>query len=247
MVKNYKEKGDSFEIIIEKIYRLLSENERINANIARNVHLIGEDGTDNEFDVLYEYEHFGINYRVAVECKNWKNPIDVSRLRDFSYKLKHVGNINGIFISAESEYQDGGKKVAAWQGINLIKYEDFNRFISGQNEEYLLPDYKTIGDPFWMIMNKRGKNILESNMCMNCIYIFESKYFAHDFHEKYLKMNDDYKVVGVSQKHLREINCFLQENKARVKMFNAFERGKDEEKFRFWDLSKEDLVSYLRQ
>lgn len=70
-----------------------------------------------------------------------------------------MGNINGIFISAESEFQDGGKKVAIWQGINLLKYNEFNHFISGQNEDYLLPDYNTIGDPFWMIMKGTSKNV----------------------------------------------------------------------------------------
>lgn len=47
---------------------------------------------------------------MAIECKNWKNPINVGELRNFSYKLEHIGNINGIFISAESEFQDGAKK-----------------------------------------------------------------------------------------------------------------------------------------
>lgn len=246
MGKNSKEKGDKFEIIVEKIYKLISENERIETKVARDVHLVGDDGTDNQFDIVYEYEHFGINYRVAIECKNWKNPINVISLRDFSYKLDRVGNINGIFISAESEFQNGGKKVAVWQGINLIKYDDLNRFISGQNEDYLLPDYMTIGDPFWMIMNKNGKNILEKNLHLNCIYIFESRYFANDFYEKCLERNDKFKVVGVSQKHLREIRSLLQENKLEVKMYNAFARGYDEQNFHFWDLNEEDLSAYLR-
>lgn len=70
MKKSTKDKGDEFEIIIENLYKLISENERINAKIERDVHLIGDDGTDNQFDIIYEYEHFGTNYRVAIECKN---------------------------------------------------------------------------------------------------------------------------------------------------------------------------------
>lgn len=241
-----KEKGDKFEIVIEKLYNLISENERIEANVSRDVHLIGDDGTDNQFDIVYEYEHFGINYRVAIECKNWKNPINVINLRDFSYKLDRVGNINGIFISAESSFQDGGKKVAAWQGINLFKYDDFNRFISGQNEDYLLPDYTTIGDPFWMIMNRDGKNTLEKNSYLNCVYIFESRFFANDFYEKCLEKDDKFKVVGVSQKHLRELRFLVQKNRVKVKMFNAFAREYDEVNFHFWNLNEDDLEAYLR-
>lgn len=245
MSKSPQEKGSEFEKIIEKLYNLISENERIDAKVERSVHLIGDDGSDNQFDVIYEYEHFGVNYRVAIECKNWKNPITVSSLRDFEYKLKNVGNLNGIFISAESDFQDGSRKVSAYNGIQLIKYNEFNKFVSGQNEDYLFPDYKTIGDPFWMIMSKEGKNKLEQNLYLGCIYLFESKYFASDF-KKILRNNDKYRVVGVSQKHLKEIISLVKHNKLKVKMYNASAKKYDEQNFHFWDLSEEDLMEYMR-
>ena len=67
--------------------------------------------------------------------------------------MEHIGNINGIFISAESEFQDGAKKVSSYNGIRLIKYDELYKFINGEKGKYLVPDYKTIGDPFWMFMN----------------------------------------------------------------------------------------------
>ena len=118
-----KEKGEKFESIVEKIYIQIANNERIKAKVEKHVPIIGDDGASHEIDILYSYEHFGVNYKVAIECKNWKNPINVGELRNFSYKLEHIGNINGIFISAESEFQDGAKKVSSYNGIRLIKYE----------------------------------------------------------------------------------------------------------------------------
>ena len=106
-----KGKGAQFESIVEKIYTQFANNERIKVKVERNVPIIGNDGASHEIDILCSYEHFGLNFRVAIECKNWKNPINVSELRNFSYKLEHIGNINGIFVSAESEFQDGAKKV----------------------------------------------------------------------------------------------------------------------------------------
>lgn len=64
----------------------------------------------HEIDILYSYEHFGVNYKVAIECKNWKNPINVGELRNFSYKLEHIGNINGIFISQKVSFRMEQKK-----------------------------------------------------------------------------------------------------------------------------------------
>ncbi len=75
--------------------------------------------------------------------------------------MEHIGNINGIFISAESEFQDGAKKVSSYNGIRLIKYDELYKFINGEKGKYLVPDYKTIGDPFWMFMNLNGKNSIE--------------------------------------------------------------------------------------
>lgn len=111
MNKASKEKGEKFEDIVEKICILIAHNERIKAKVEKRVPIIGDDGASHEVDILYSYEHFGVNYKVAIECKNWKNPINVGELRNFSYKLEHIGNINGIFISAESEFQDGAKNI----------------------------------------------------------------------------------------------------------------------------------------
>ena len=86
-------KGDDFEKVVENIYLLLSKKERINAEIRTKVKMVGDDGATHEIDVLYSFEHFGIFYQVGIECKNWRKKINVSELRNFDYKLKHIGGI----------------------------------------------------------------------------------------------------------------------------------------------------------
>ena len=63
-------KGREFEITIQKIYKMIAKNERINASVTRDVKLKGRNGLDEQFDVVYEYEYFGNRYRVAIECVN---------------------------------------------------------------------------------------------------------------------------------------------------------------------------------
>ena len=116
-------KGDDFEKVVENIYLLLSKKERINAKIQTKVKMVGDDGATHEIDVLYSFEHFGVYYQVAIECKNWKNRITIGELRNFDYKLNHIGGINGIFISAESEFQDGARKVAEYKILELALYK----------------------------------------------------------------------------------------------------------------------------
>ncbi|WP_164543989.1 restriction endonuclease [Jeotgalibaca ciconiae] len=240
-------KGEKFESIVEKIYIQIANNERIKAKVEKRVPMLGADGASHEIDVLYSFEHFGVKYRVAVECKNWKNPINVSQLRDFSYKLEKIGNINGIFISAESKFQDGAQKVSTYNGIKLIKYDEFDRFINGQNDQYLVPDYKTIGDPFWMFMNSTGKNSIEQNVFLEeGILLFENKYFAEQFQKLCLLNYGDIKLVGVSQSHLNEIKSLKNKNKVSVKLFNQFTSDLYKTPYHFWDLDASDIEMYIR-
>lgn len=248
MNNELKGKGEKFEDIVENIYVQIANNERIKAKVEKRVPIIGSDGASHEIDILYSYEHFGVNYKVAIECKNWKNSINVSELRNFSYKLKSIGNINGIFISAESEFQDGAKKVSSYNGIRLIKYDEVLKFINEENNAYFVPDYNTIGDPFWMFMNLKGKNSIEQNLFLEeGILLFENKYFAKQFQRLYLASCDNnIKLVGVSQLHLKELIILKDKFNVSVKLFNQFTSDLNNRPYHFWDLEIADIEMYLR-
>jgi hypothetical protein len=162
--------------------------------------------------------------------------------------LEHIGNINGIFISAESEFQDGVKKVSSYNGIRLIKYDELYKFINGEKGKYLVPDYKTIGDPFWMFMNLNGKNSIEQNLFLKeGILLFESKYFAEQFQNLYLlNCDNNVKLVGVSQQHLKEIMYLKDEYKVSVKLFNQFTSDLNKWPYHFWNLDVADIEMYIR-
>lgn len=209
-------KGDDFEKVVEGICKQLSMKERINAKVQMKVQMPGDDGATHEIDVLYSFEHFGVYYQVAIECKNWKKSIKIIELRNFDYKLNHIGGINGIFISAESEFQDGARKVAEYNGIKLVKYENFDVFAKSEYTKYLKPDFETVGDPFWMLMNTDGKTPIEQNsVTPNKILLFSSKKLAEDYKLNNFKEECNI-IVGVSQEHLKEIQQFNEHNNIHV-------------------------------
>ena len=210
-------KGDDFEKVVEGICKQLSMKERINAKVQMKVQMPGDDGATHEIDVLYSFEHFGVSYQVGIECKNWKNPINVSELRNFDYKLNHIGGINGIFISAESEFQNGACKVSDYNGIKLVKYEDFAYFALSEYTRYLKPDFETVGDPFWILMDTNGKSSIEQNSVLeNKILLFSSKKLAEDYKKEKFENHINVIVAGVSQEHLKEIKKINHYNEVSV-------------------------------
>ena len=233
-------KGDDFEKVVENIYLLLSKKERINAEIRTKVKMVGDDGATHEIDVLYSFEHFGIFYQVGIECKNWRKPINVSELRNFDYKLKHIGGINGVFISAGSEFQNGACKVSEYNGIKLIKYDDFDTFAMSEYTKYLKPDFNTIGDPFWMLMNTDGKTSIEKNSVLsNKILLFSSKKLAEDYKSKNFEQDSSFIVVGVSQEHLKEIQQLYMHNDIRVHLIDFTQKSVE--------LNLYDIDLYIRE
>jgi hypothetical protein len=214
-------KGRKFEDVVEEVCNLIAEDERLNAKISKRIPLIGLDKAAHEFDILYEYEHFGIQYRVAIECKNWNKSINKSQLTDFAYKLRSVGNINGIFLS-ESNLQKGASLVSEYENIRFVRYSDFRKLSLSQNEKYLIPNDRTIGDPFWIFMNLDEKNVLKQNLLNDGkLYLFESKYYAELFQEKMLKIKDEKTVlVGVTQRHLKDIRAMKEKYNFQILLFS---------------------------
>lgn len=247
MFNKFKNRGRTLENIIEETCKKIAEDERINAKISKRIPLIGADKATHEFDILYEYEHFGLQYRVAIECKSWNKAINKSQLTDFAYKLKSVGNINGIFLS-ETKLQKGAKLVSEYEDIKFIRYSDFRSFSLSQNEKYLLPNYRTIGDPFWMFINKSGTDFLEQNVLFNSmLYLFESKYYAMEFQRRVLKqMNEDIELVGVSQSHLRDIKVSQIRYKFQIGLFNPIHEEWEINQFHFSPLDTEEIDWFIR-
>lgn len=208
--------------------------------------MLGRDGTTNEIDVLYSYEHLGLKYRVAIECKNWKRSVNVEELRNFYYKLKSIGNINGIFISAQSGYQQGARRVSEYNGIRIVKYNDFNSFISGKFEEYLSPDFDIIGDPFWMLVNHLGENTIEQDLIDgDTIFLFQSKKVLEKYRNLYFD-KDNIKIIGVSQAHLKEIAGLEKEGRVQVKLLIPPEFRPMNPKFNFVSVNNSILQMYIR-
>ncbi|RGB67582.1 restriction endonuclease [Provencibacterium massiliense] len=110
-----------YELFVKEIYDYLHSADGIqNIDIQHNVKLKGMSGCSHQIDVYWRFVIAGIEYQVAVECKNYKGKIAIGKLRDFNSVIEDIGNINGIFVSKYG-FQSGAKEYAKQRRIKLYE------------------------------------------------------------------------------------------------------------------------------
>ncbi|MBM7846664.1 restriction endonuclease [Herpetosiphon giganteus] len=112
-----KVKGRIVEMIVASMHDL--PNVRVEQNV--RVPTANGDGRKREIDVLLRANIAGYPIRIAVECKNYKNVIDVPYIDAFIGKLNDIGIPvqQGIYVSAKG-FTDGAKKRAQSVGMRLL-------------------------------------------------------------------------------------------------------------------------------
>lgn len=81
-----------------------------------------------EIDVLLTSRVAGYPIRIAIECKNFKNPIKSEQVDKFLSVLSDVGipNVNGIFVGS-SGYRSDALELAQEAGIRALTFEGMNK------------------------------------------------------------------------------------------------------------------------
>lgn len=106
-------------ILTRKVYQQLVDADTVKATkVQHNVKLEGKSGQKHQIDVYWEYEIAGVTHRVAIECKNYNNPIAISKVRDFYGVLSDLNNVAGIMVT-KAGFQEGAKKFAKQYSISL--------------------------------------------------------------------------------------------------------------------------------
>ena len=117
MGKNTSKKGTEYELFVKSVYdRLLATEGLQDVNIQHDIVLHGARG-DHQIDLYWEFRAAGILHRVAVECKDYKNPISIGKIRDFNDALVDIGGIKGVFATTVG-FQSGALDYAKNCGIS---------------------------------------------------------------------------------------------------------------------------------
>jgi hypothetical protein len=132
--------------------------------VGHRVLMAGKSGVSHEIDVYYEFDKAGVRHRVAIECKDWKNPVSKGQIQEFESKIRDIGNITGIIVS-RCGYQSGADIFAKHTDILTLTIEDLpsiNVLMGNRIASVALPDESYLGEPFWTIMEARNNRVTGS-------------------------------------------------------------------------------------
>lgn len=158
--------GEEYERFVQDVYRVLNANDGLSDVVVQhNVKLKGI-SREHQIDVYWQFSYGTVTYRVAVECKDYKNPVTAEKIEAFRSTLLDIGNIQGIFASRNG-FQSGAQQVAKAYGIQLMQIReplasDWNGYIKDIYINYIfrsiLNVHPTISvDLDWAEKNKIDK------------------------------------------------------------------------------------------
>lgn len=205
-------KGTFFEDYIHYVYSTLLNLKGEKIQVSKRTTFKLPSNETYEIDIFYEFVNVGVKHRVAIECKDWKSPVDQGRVLEFHQKIKNVGeDIVGVFVS-RTGYQPGAINTAKRHGILTLTAEDVPSIfdiLAQHITTSFIPEESCIGEPFWYIAELDKPNgeptgtyyAFPPGSPME-LPLFISKRHAIAFHE-ILPDKQFFKVYGMAQHKLR--------------------------------------------
>ena len=116
-------KGNDYEKFVQKLQQALLNSEELtkqkNIEIKRNKKITDNSGIEREFDLYWEYELAGIEYKTVIECKNYKSKISVDKIDALIGKIKDIPDLKPVFAT-KTGYQKGAETKARHNNIDLL-------------------------------------------------------------------------------------------------------------------------------
>ena len=112
-----------YEELVRDVYQALHDAEHPGTvEVLHNRKLPGDSGCEHQIDVLWKVKPEGAGgmiSTVAIECKHYKDTVEVGPVRDF-FGVLHDTGAKGIFATKRG-FQRGARKFADRYGIGLVE------------------------------------------------------------------------------------------------------------------------------
>lgn len=109
--------GKAFEKLVSMIQEAYRDSPR--TKIYTNHKIKDRFGKRREFDVFIVIKSNDYNFNIAIECKDYKNPVSVEKIEAFNSKCLTVSGINKKIIISSAGFQSGAVENAQLFDIEL--------------------------------------------------------------------------------------------------------------------------------
>ena len=115
--------GTEYEKFVQQLYQALLDAEMVgnqrNISVERNKKIKDNCGVNREFDIYWEYELAGINYKTVIECKDYSSTVSVEKIDALIGKIRDIPDLKAVFATSNG-YQSGAQKKANANRIELL-------------------------------------------------------------------------------------------------------------------------------
>ncbi|MGO9289594.1 MAG: restriction endonuclease [Polyangia bacterium] len=116
--------GKPYEALTEQVFLRLLAQQRLCANVRRNVRMQGKSGVTHQIDVCFDFVAGATTFLAIVQCKDWAFAVKQEQVFAFLSVLEDVpGQPRGIMV-ARSGFQEGAREFAQTHGIQLYELRD---------------------------------------------------------------------------------------------------------------------------
>lgn len=115
-------KGKLFELLVARIEDAKKKNPNI--IVRQDVNLESKEGNKRQFDALIESELNEYKITIAIESKEYTNPVGVDKLGEFKSKCDSVNQVDKMIFTSISGYSKPAIKYAEANGIELVNISD---------------------------------------------------------------------------------------------------------------------------
>lgn len=121
--------GREYELFVAKLQQAIlnAEPEATQRNISVETDKIIVDncGIKRQFDIYWEYELGGLNYKTEIECKDYNSDISVEKIDALIGKVRDIPGLKAVFATKKG-YQSGAKAKADQNKIDLLIVREQN-------------------------------------------------------------------------------------------------------------------------
>ena len=120
--KKVKQKGKLFELLTGRIEEAKKSDPNLQIEVDK--FLKNTEGRNRQIDVLLTSDLNGHEFCIAIECKEYADPVDVTKIEAFKSKCERIPKINKMVFASISGYTEGAELAAKTYGIELINISE---------------------------------------------------------------------------------------------------------------------------